>query len=270
MHFLHGSWQPSFAWFLQDCAAIGVEDIQGIKEAALQTLKYLRSSKGERREIAALQALQVDWYESLARGVPKYEVYASPYYLAELFACWVTYSRKYLAELLQPKLFPPLGIAQSLGEVRKVVDLGCGIGYSTAALRELFPTATIAATNFPGIPQTRIAERLGSSWRFVVYPDVKPIGGGVDLVFASEYFEHIPAPVDHLAEVVEALEPRALLIANTFNSPSIGHFPSYAVGGVQVSGKQTTKAFNSFLRSRGYEKCKTKLWNDRPNFWKRS
>jgi hypothetical protein len=69
--------------------------------------------------------------------------------------------------------------------------------------------------------------------------------------------------------VVEALHPRALLIANTFGPESIGHFRRYRVDGRVEDARVVGKLFNRALGALGYRKVETSLWNDRPAYWKR-
>ena len=218
------------------------------------------------------------WYASLNNGNgPDYGVYDSPLYLAEAFACWALYSRVYLLEVATPKRFPPKGIPADLGYKGypySIVDLGCGIGFSTAGLAQLFPWATVTGTNVPDSPQTRMAERVADPYgmgrpRFKVATDLSSLDGPTDLIFASEYFEHFYEPIDHLREVIDTLDPEALLIANRFNKPSIGHFDRYKVAGTELTGAQTSKAFSKEMRANGYIKVPTKLWNNTPAYWKK-
>jgi hypothetical protein len=78
-----------------------------------------------------------------------------------------------------------------------VADLGCRMGI-TPCPQEMFPQAEVTGTNLAGTTQTAIALRLGRQFGFQVRETVQQIPAPVDLVFASEYFEHIPAPIDHL------------------------------------------------------------------------
>jgi SAM-dependent methyltransferase len=191
------------------------------------------------------------WYAALDAGAPDYTVYGEDEYLADLWAGWVTYSRGYLR-----------GVRSILGDFNPavVVDVGCGFGYTTAALAQLYPLALrVSGTNLPGIQQ-RIAEGLGVR----VLPSVD---APADLVFASEYFEHFAEPVEHLRSILDVAAPTYLVTANTFNSRSIGHFPSYRVDGETLSGPATSRAFGAEMRRRGYAKLKTGLWNERPTFW---
>ena len=89
-----------------------------------------------------------------------------------------------------------------------------------------------------------------------------------DLIFASEYFEHIEKPIEHLSDILKNCNPKYLLLANTFNQPAIGHFIEYSHKGKKYIGKTISKMFNETLKENGYMKIKTKLWNQRPNYWK--
>jgi hypothetical protein len=146
-------------------------------------------------------------------------------------------------------------------------------------LAELCPWADVIGTNVPNSPQAKIAIRLASLFnsshpiRIVATPsDCKGfiVSSVTPLVFASEYFEHFHEPVSHLREVLETLNPLTLIIANTFSSPSIGHFDSYRVNGEELTGTQTSRVFNNVLREYGYLKISTKFWNNRPTYWKKT
>jgi 2-polyprenyl-3-methyl-5-hydroxy-6-metoxy-1,4-benzoquinol methylase len=93
--------------------------------------------------------------------------------------------------------------------------------------------------------------------------------GDIDLVFASEYFEHFERPVEHLIEVVEKLNPKYILFANTFNSKSIGHFDIYKHLDKDYSGPEMSKLFTKTLKSYKFKKVNTNCFNNRPNFYKR-
>lgn len=256
--------------FLNECADVGVKDIAGIRRIAIQTIAHLRGSPQARSVTEQEQELQQRWYDALTAGTIDWSVYATDYYLAEMWACWTVYSRKYLMQMSVPKVLPPHGLVSHLGQVNRIVDLGCGIGFTTAALHQMFPMADVWATNLGGAAQTEVARRMGLRFRFHIVEQVKEIAMPADLVFASEYFEHIPAPLDHLREVLDTLRPRALLIANSFGTLAIGHFHRYQIDGQPVSGVLVSKLFNAMLRQRGYVKVKTKMWNQRPAYWVRA
>jgi SAM-dependent methyltransferase len=207
-----------------------------------------------------LGRLQEHWYESVRTGKPDYDVYRVPVYLAEVWYCWATYSRKYLRQLAE------LGLLQ---DARRIIDLGCGTGYSTAALCQMAPSAHVLGTNVLDGSQGKFCQEMARRFGFELRADLTDVQPA-DALFASEYFEHFPSPITHLRDVLQQSgHPRLLIIANTFTSPSIGHFPSYEVNGVAVDGAQASRAFNATLSKAGYLQRKLKLWNNRPQVWER-
>jgi SAM-dependent methyltransferase len=238
-----------------------------LREIALRTVKYLRGDKLSREQMQDGQELMNTWYKSLSSGSPDYSVYDTEYYLAELWACWVIYSRKYLLSIQSPKSMGGISILRHIGKPDGVLDLGCGFGYTTAALKELFSVSDVIGTNLDNTTQMRMARMFGDKYNFAMVSDLANIHQShIDLVFASEYFEHIPMPIAHLHEVLD-LSPRCLLIANTFTAKSIGHFDYYRIGNSYYDGRKTSRIFNDQLRRRGYKKMETNLWNSRPAYW---
>jgi SAM-dependent methyltransferase len=249
--------------FLWKCTELRGVDVALVSEVATQTIKYLRGRSADRAQMRIAQVLEQRWYASLDAGSPDWSVYNTDYYMGELWACWIVYSRGYLRSLYRA------GIVEDLSGIRGVVDLGCGFGYTTAALKEMFPSATVVGTNLEGTVQIELARRIAARAHFSIVPDIKDIATPVNFVFASEYFEHILEPILHLQEVIQRLQPRAFIIANAFGTRSIGHFDYYNVDGHPLDAKKTSKKFNDTLRLNGYSKVKTGLWNNRPTYWKR-
>ena len=239
-----------------------------VVQAATESLAHLGGTHQRRVLTEHTVALMARWYASIASGAPDWTVYDGDAYLGELWACWVAYSRSYLRSMQAAHLLPgqqPLMAA--LGQVQHIADLGCGIGYTTAALREIFPSAVVYGTNLDRTRQMQIARTMALQHRFLMTSSLTAIPAPVDLVFASEYFEHFPAPVDHLRDVLRVLQPRALLIANAFTARAIGHFPTYLIEGQPLAGRLTAREFNRTLVGAGYRKIKTSLWNNRPTLW---
>lgn len=195
------------------------------------------------------------WATSLAAGHPDFGIYDDDDYISELWLCWRTYSRGYLRSLVARLDLVP--------GVTSAVDLGCGFGYTTLALREAFPAARIYATNV-GAAQSAVARSLGI--------DVRPgVDERVDLVFASEYFEHFERPINHLDDVLEVARPRYVVAASTFTQDAPGHFTAYRDrDGEVIPRKSTSRVFNAVLRGRGYRAVETRFWNGRPAVWAHS
>ena len=62
------------------------------KEVIKQTISYYR--KGESGVYT--RKLEKRWYDSLKMQAPDFSIYDDDYYLMDLWACWVIYSREYL------------------------------------------------------------------------------------------------------------------------------------------------------------------------------
>lgn len=195
------------------------------------------------------------WYASLAAGEPDWSIYADDEYLAEAWVCWVGYSRPYLRQIVSLGLMPST-----------VVDLGCGVGLTTAALTQMYPGAAVTGTNLGETPQARVAAQLATEHGFAV--DVQGLPPGpTDLVFASEYFEHFENPVAHLVDVLTCTQPRVLVVANAFGGRAAGHFHRYHVSGRAVPGHVASRLFGKTLTRWGMRKRVTGFWNNRPAVW---
>jgi SAM-dependent methyltransferase len=220
-----------------------------------------------------LNALLERWYDSLPSGNPDYSVYGEDEYIAELWACWKVYSRTHLLNIQKDKCLPSGSITDAHKNAQKVVDLGCGFAYTTSAIKQIFPNAAVHGTNLDGTLQMDVAKTMATDYGFSMHGDPNAIKGPTDLVFASEYFEHMDRPIDHLDEVIDILQPGALLIANAFGPTAIGHFREYsvcrfpAIGHEMISAKETGRIFNERMKAHGYTKVKTRLWNNRPAYW---
>jgi hypothetical protein len=248
--------------YLAICASvIPALNVEEAKRLALAATKYYQGNQLARQELSKGQALEQRWYESLANGEPDYGVYDDDFFVSDLWACWVVYSRGYV------KAIRKLAEKGLLPEIASVADLGCGAGYTTAALQEVWPAARVIGTNLPRTAQYRIAESIGAEHGFFMSPS---IGRPVDLVFASEYFEHFQRPIEHLRDVIRFGSPRYLVVANSFGSRSIGHFNTYYDAETPYSNKTIGRAFNKLLRDRRYQRVQTGFWNNRPAVWKRT
>ena len=251
--------KEGFNFFYSLLKEIEADDPNGLVKIADNMIAH--GSDPKRNEV------QDAWDESLKNESPDYSIYDYDLYLSEAWICYEVYSKKYLKEIQKPNTLPPHGVFHNLKDAKKVVDLGNGLGVTTAALTTLFPNAQVIGTNVEGSRQYELASKLGAVYGFEMAGTLDQVGDGVDFVFASEYFEHFQKPMEHIFEVIEALKPKQILMANTFSQQSLGHFYFYEHNGESIPGKATGKQFNNYLRGLGYEKIKTKLWNNRPAYW---
>ena len=231
-----------------------------------QIVKYYRSNEKGRNLLQPGQKLEKQWYDSLDRKSPDMSVYSNDFFIPEVWACWVLYSRKYLLSLKKSENL----IKLIRSNIESVVDLGCGFGYTTAALKEIFQNTEVYGTNIKESFQFSVASELGRLNKFSIVEDVKEIGEKIDFIFASEYFEHFEDPISHLNHIIRHTKPKCLVIANAFGSRSIGHFNNYWSGSSLVSNKKIGRDFNKRLRELGFRSMKTKFWNNRPSVWIRS
>lgn len=246
-------------YFAELLNELNTKDIETIVKIVVDIFKHGSSEK--------LKEIENHWYTTVNTGKPDYSVYESDNYLAEAWVCWEIYSKKYLKELQKPKPFPPSGIQADNRESKLIVDIGNGIGVTSAALKLMFPKAEIIGTNIPNSKQYEVAKKLGNLYGFQMVASTKEINKQPDLMIAFEYFEHFVQPIEHLKEVIGNCKPKKLLIANTFNGDAIGHFNFYRIGEHFIHGKKVGRIFNETMRELGYRKIETKLWNNRPTYW---
>lgn len=259
--------KESLLTFLTNCAKYADIDVDLAYDITLNCIKDHDGKQVEEGSMSKMKELFDRWYSSLDTQ-PDYTVYEDPYYFCEVWVCWVRYSRKHLQTITRHNsLSEESSIVDSLTDVSHILDLGCGFGYTTAGFKQIFPECTVVGTNIEGSSQYKMAAELGNEYDFSILPSYA--GVKTDLIFASEYFEHFIEPIDHLIDVLTQCEPKYLLIANAFTADAIGHFDKYLFTGNTFTGKQMSKMFNDTLRKFGYEKVKTKCWNDRPTFWRK-
>jgi len=239
------------------------------EEQALATIKNQIDSVMKKKKQASwneILRLQNQWYNSLKLRTPDYGVYSDPYYLCDIWVCWKLYSRASVKGIFDKKSLygkSPIDLFEKIG---KVIDLGCGMGYTTAYLSEMLPDSEIYGTNIKGSFQYEICRELSIDNRFDIIETTEGIKN-VDIIFASEYFEHIYNSLEHLYEIITMNRPRMLVVANAYNGHYVGHFHEYLYNGKLYSAKETSLNFGKMMRHLGYEKLKTNIWNNRPAIW---
>jgi len=210
------------------------------------------------------------WYFSIDKRStePDYNVYLDILLLPEIWVCWILFSRNYI-RYLNVKISNGKILKDNFGNVNRILDIGNGIGYSTAALKEMFPKAEVLGYNIKNSFQDKICKLVAKDYNFKMKYNLKNIGK-VDLLFASEYFEHFEEPIKHLDEVLKFTNPENIIVANSFGTEAIGHFKMYKFDKLYFKGSIISRYFNRFLCSRRYIKQVTNCWNNRPQYWKKS
>jgi len=229
-----------------------------------QTREYIKTNE-------RFDYLTEKWYEWLENeGVDKaYEVYSDDHYLTDQFNCFRVYARSYLRALSKSTKLIPQPLTEFTSDASSIVDVGNGIGYSTAILSQLYPGKITFGTNLKGTDQWKFASEMGKRYQFNMVEDVKEIAVTDGLVFASEYFEHFLDPIMHVEHIVKQINPKYFVIANAFNTWSIGHFETYENHGELVDQTKISRMFNNKLRELGYSQVKTGLFNNKPTLWKK-
>lgn len=244
--------------FLNDCKMIlGSSD-----EFLEQTKEYIKTNE-------RFDYLTDLWYERLDSGdlEAAYGVYSDEYYLTDQFNCFRVYARHFLMMLRKP--MKPIGKSciEYTSDCSSIIDVGNGLGYSTIILSQEYSDRTVYGTNLKNTDQWKFSSEMGNRYGFQMVGDVCEIPEKDGLVFASEYFEHFLDPITHLEHIVQHIDPKYFVIANSFNTRSIGHFIDYNVKGVIVPQKKISRIFNNRIRELGYKKVDTGYYNSRPAVW---
>lgn len=228
-------------------------------------LSYIKSNEHFGR-------LTEEWYTQLSANDldAAYRVYNDDYYFTDIWNCFVQYSRRYLRDINRPCFPDKTSFVQRTSDAKVILDVGCGIGYTTSILTQLYPNAKVFGTNLKGTKQWRFCEMMASRFGFQMIESSSDVGENVDVVFASEYFEHFYEPIEHLNSIVHAVAPKNFVIGNAFNTWSIGHFKEYRVNDKAVDQSKIGRMFNTSLQNLGYKRLRTTLFNNKPNIWQKN
>jgi SAM-dependent methyltransferase len=242
-------------------------DVEEASKLFKDLTHYYSSKKSDRIKYNSLLNLQETWYKSLDDYEPNYSVYSDKYYFIDLMACYWIYSKNYIVNL-NKRVFDSKTktINEKFNNIKSILDLGCGLGYTTNDLIKLFPNSKVYCSNIENTPQWyHCIEVLDDNVTLINENTL--INEHIDLIFASEFFEHLKEPLTYLQKIIELNTPNILIIANSFNTKSIGHFYTYDVNGCPVDQAIMSKLFNGRLKNLGYKKEKTSIWNDKPSIW---
>lgn len=211
------------------------------------------------------------WEKSVISGNPDFSLYNFSTYMNESFLCWKLYSRRYL--LLLRKYLNREDCEIDKDSVHTILDIGCGCAYSTLGLKSIFKDASVVATNLADSVQHHVCKAVCENIDGIeIYDETRTfvLPNKPDIVFASEFFEHLSEPITFLLKLIEAYNPKYFIVANTFTQMATGHFKDYydEYGNI-LSGKEMSRYFYKTLRAHGYKAVQTGFFNNRPRIFKR-
>jgi trans-aconitate 2-methyltransferase len=128
-------------------------------------------------------------------------------------------------------------------EARKVVDIGCGPGNSTALLVERWPQASVIGVDTSADMLRQARERLpGHGFIEANIAHWAP-PAGTEVVFANAVFQWVPEHLKHLKRLIGALSPGGVLavqMPDNLDEPS--HLLMREVAHMEPWRKQLSKA----------------------------
>ena len=81
---------------------------------------------------------------------------------------------------------------RDMGRVSRILDFGCGLGYASQRLRQMFPAAEITgADTSPNALEAARQKHGGPGVRFVTVDELEQDPGGYDLCHVNGVFHHI-------------------------------------------------------------------------------
>ena len=199
----------------------------------------------------------------------KHDAYTNLFYLYSATVCYFYYSRAAIGVLFKNK--------EKLGKIDRILDLGAGNGLTSMKLSDVF-NCKVYYNQLDGI-QKEFAREMFIKYNSncTVLPEDRSFertNGKIDLVFASDFFEHLERPINYLENVIRNVNPKYIVTCNAFTAPHPDHIhPFYfhkQYGGTieSIEPKKISRRFNAKLRYSGYE-IYFKGWSGRPTVWKK-
>ena len=233
-------------------------------EAIKEIVKYVEDKEFDDSVEVIMSSIYIkQWYDSIKEsGVnADYSLYSDQYYIAAGWLSYKKWSSKHVKVIADNK--------QQWGDVKTIIDFGCGIGYSTLDFAVAFPEARIIGTNLKGI-QLELCKEICKDMKNVEFFTDEQFAElpTCDIAFCSEYFEHFYEPTVHLREILLQTRPRYMMCANAFRPLAVGHFNKYLIEGKIEDHEVTKTMFNNILFD-SYHPVEHNGFNNRPNIWER-
>ncbi|MFC4077594.1 malonyl-ACP O-methyltransferase BioC [Salinithrix halophila] len=118
-------------------------------------------------------------------------------------------------------------VRPAAGKVRRILEIGCGTGFLTEALRRMFASAELLAVDMaPGMVEAaraRVGEYSGVTF---LVGDAEEVNwaekGSFDLIISNATVQWFARPETTLRHLAEALEPGGLAAVSTFGPGTFG------------------------------------------------
>jgi SAM-dependent methyltransferase len=98
------------------------------------------------------------------------------------------------------------------GEVGRIVDVGCGMGFSLARLRRSFPSAECIGFELSPDAAEEASKLEGLDIRNIPFAEHDLPEASADIVTMNHVLEHLPDPGSELRQAVSLLRPGGLLL----------------------------------------------------------
>lgn len=123
--------------------------------------------------------------------------------------------------------------------VRQLLELGCGTGYYTALLREVFPAARITAVDLApqalALAQARLGARNHIDWR--VGDGETDYWGEFDLITANSVFQWFTRPAAALARLCRQLRSGGWLAFSAFGPATFQELAASLAAAARETGR---------------------------------
>jgi SAM-dependent methyltransferase len=212
-------------------------------------------------------ALTEKWFAYYEPQHLEYEMYASPEYAVSAYFCYATQSKAHIRQLAK-------WIDRYCSPGQRILDVGAGIGATSALLQDLLPHHQVFYSNLPGYQQTAaelLFEKTGSKVQ-IVEDDT---GIGASVVLALEYMEHFEEPALEMQRLLSPPSVRVFADVSSFQFSCAGHWSTYKFGGVRAGRKQARRHYNEAIRNLRFTSAHKVIegtkpfWNNRPAVWLR-
>lgn len=188
-----------------------------------------------------------------------YSVYKHPDYPADLYSCWLQYTKnsvRFLYRWLVDNKKRPTKLS--------IFDDYNGIGLSTL----FFVEKGFSTHYYNNIKAQRIALKRTCKLYNIEHPKYnKNREGSYDIVLTFETIEHYKNPEEYLIQLMDMCK-KYLVVTMCFSGyPHIGHFSEYIIGNKKYPAKQAGRLIRKRIRDEFDLVCSG--FNNRPAIYKR-